>query len=406
MKGLKVTGIKAYQQVVRLVIKIVNFGEPETLSGAGSVLKLADCLKEKGFRKPLIVTDRGIIAAGLLKGMCESFESAGLEYDIFDEVVPNPTIEVIEAARESCLSGGCDCLIGFGGGSSMDTAKVAAARISNPRTSIMKMTGYFKIRRRPVPVIAVPTTSGTGSECTVAAVITNSGEKAKYSVASPKLMPAMAVMDPELSYGLPAHITSTTGMDALTHAVEAYISTIPLKESDEYARKAVKLVFENLETCFSTPSDTEARENMMWASYYGGAAFTRAMVGNVHAVAHNLGGMYHVPHGLANAIVLPHVLDACKDSCEKRLARLAGDAGIPSEGKSERELAEHLVEKIRELNRKFDIPETVKELKEEDIPLIARRASREAFYLYAPPAYFSPAEKEIILKKMLPAVEV
>ena len=283
----------------------------------------------------------------------------------------------------------------------MDSAKVASARVTNPRTSIMQMTGYFKIRKKIKHLIAVPTTSGTGSECTVAAVITNPDTKAKYAVDSPKLIPSLAVMDPELSYGLPPHITSTTGMDALTHAVEAYISTIPTKLTDDYARRAVKIIFKDLETCFKDGKNTQARENMMWASYYAGAAFTRALVGNVHAIAHNFGGLYHVPHGLANAIVLPHVLEASIDKCDTRLAELAEAAGLVNEGKSTREMAEAFIQKIRDLNKTFEIPETVKELKKEDLTLLAERASKEAFYFYAPPKYFSSGEMEKVLEPML-----
>ncbi|MDC7233946.1 MAG: iron-containing alcohol dehydrogenase [Spirochaetales bacterium] len=401
MKGIKVSGIRAYQKIVRFIIKVINFGEPETLSGAGSVLKIAGYLKDKGYKKPLIVTDEGIVRVGLLKGMLNSFEEQNLDYAVFDKVVPNPTIQVIEDARQMFLAEGCDCFIGFGGGSSMDSAKIASARVSNPGTSIMKMTGYFKIWKKPRLIIAVPTTSGTGSECTVAAVITNPETKAKYGIGSAKILPALAVMDPELSYGLPPHITSTTGMDALTHAVESYISSIPTPFSDDYARKAVKIIFEDLETCYKDGKNTKARENMMWASYYAGAAFTRALVGNVHAIAHNFGGLYHVPHGLANAIVLPHILEASIDSCDTRLAELALLIGVEKEGKTERELAGIFIEKIRELNRIMDIPETVKELKEEDIPLLAERASKEAFYLYAPPSYFSPKEMEGVLAPMM-----
>jgi alcohol dehydrogenase class IV len=401
MKGIKVSGIKAYQKIVKFLITVINFGEPETLTGPGSVLKIAEHLKKNKFKKALIVTDEGIVKIGLLKGMLDSFKDQGIEYVVYDKVIPNPTIKVIEEAREMFQAENCDCFIGFGGGSSMDSAKVASARVSNPGTSIMKMTGYFKIRKKIKYLIAVPTTSGTGSECTVAAVITNPETKAKYGVGSDKLLPSLAVMDPELSYGLPPHITSTTGMDALTHAVEAFISTIPSKYTDDYARKAVKIIFEDLDTCYKDGKNTQSRENMMWASYYAGAAFTRALVGNVHAIAHNFGGLYHVPHGLANAIVLPHVLEASIETCDKRLAELAEVAGIVKEGKSTREMAEAFIQKIRDMNKAFEIPETVKELKKEDIALLAKRASKEAFYLYAPPKYFSPVEMKKVLEPML-----
>ncbi|MBF9014953.1 MULTISPECIES: iron-containing alcohol dehydrogenase [unclassified Oceanispirochaeta] len=401
MNGIKVSGIKAYQKIVKVLIAALNFVEPETLTGPGSVLKISDYLKKNNFKKPLIVTDEGIVRVGLLKGMLDNFKEQGIEYAVYDKIIPNPTIQVIEEAREMFIEKNCDCFIGFGGGSSMDSAKVASARVTNPRTSIMQMTGYFKIRKKIKHLIAVPTTSGTGSECTVAAVITNPETKAKYAVDSPKLIPSLAVMDPELSYGLPPHITSTTGMDALTHAVEAYISTIPTKLTDDYARRAVKIIFEDLETCFKDGKNTQARENMMWASYYGGAAFTRALVGNVHAIAHNFGGLYHVPHGLANAIVLPHVLEASIDKCDTRLAELAEAAGLKNEGKSTREMAEAFIQKIRDLNKTFEIPETVRELRKEDLTLLAERASKEAFYFYAPPKYFSAVEMEKVLEPML-----
>ena len=399
MNSLRITARNLYKKIVGFLIGVINFGEPELIRGPGAALKVPERLKEQGWRKPLIITDGGIVRIGLMEGLIRELERTGLEYVIYDDVVPDPPTTIVAEAAQAGIAGGCDCVIGFGGGSSLDTAKMAAVKMGRPETDILALEGILKVKKPVLPIIAIPTTSGTGSECTVAAVITDPEHGSKHGIGSPKLLPVLAVLDPLLTVGLPPSITAETGMDALTHAVEAYISTIPTEYTDDYARRAITLIFENLEACVSGRGDVEAREKMMMASYYAGAAFTRAMVGYVHAIAHGLGAFYHLPHGLANAIALPHVLEAYLDVCPRRLAELADLIGLDVPDGGDR--ASAFIGEIRRLKESVNIPDVAAVLRNDDIRPLAEGACAEAVILHAPPVWFTPDQVEGILRKML-----
>ncbi len=392
---------RTYQAVMRLATNFLDFTPPELLDGPGSVRRLPALIKAKGFSRVLVVTDKGLMAVHLLDGLFDSLREAGVEYALFDGAQANPTIQNIEDALALYKEKGCQAIIAFGGGSSMDCAKGCAARVTNPGKSVPSMRGLLKIGRRPATIFAVPTTAGTGSETTIAAVITDPSTHEKYAINDPKLLPPYAVLDPELTVGLPPHITSTTGMDALTHAVEAYVGRSNTKNTIEKAEKAVALIFANIETAYKDGKNIEARGNMLLASYYAGIAFTRAYVGYVHAIAHNLGGLYGLPHGLANAVILPYVLDYFGESAHAPLARLADIAGVSSEGQSVAEKAEAFVASIRELNRRMAIPEGFEQIREEDIPLIVERAFREAHPLYPVPRIMDRAECEALVRRLM-----
>ena len=231
----------------------------------------------------------------------------------------------------------------------------------------------------------MPTTAGTGSEVTIAAVVSDPDNHRKSAIMDPKLVPSLAALDGALMTGLPAPITAATGMDALTHAVEAYISANALPDTDAQALAATRLIMENLPKVMDNGGDVEARQKMAMASFLAALAFTRAGVGYVHAISHNLGAYYHTPHGLANAIVLPYVLDYSKPECSARLAELARASGL--EGGSDAELADKFIAHIRALNQKFGIPEKHADLRAEDIPAIAKAALKEAHWTYAVPRY-------------------
>ena len=297
------------------------------------------------------------------------------------------------------VENGCEGVIAFGGGSSMDCAKVAAARVVRPGKSIPQMRGLLKVSKKLPPFFAVPTTAGTGSETTLAAVVSNPKTHEKYAINDPVLRPKYAVLDPELTVGLPPHITSTTGMDALTHAVEAYIGKSNTKSTRDYAEKATQMIFENLETAYNDGKNIEARNNMLLASFYAGMAFTRAYVGYVHAIAHNLGGMYGVPHGLANAIILPVVLEAYGSSAYKPLAKLADLVGIV--GASEADKAEKFIEEIRQMNKRMNIPTGFTQIQEKDIDTIVSRAIKEAHPLYPTPAIFTREKLTDIVRSLM-----
>ncbi len=258
------------------------------------------------------------------------------------------------------------------------------------------MRGELKIRHKLPPFFAVPTTAGTGSETTLAAVVTNMQTHEKYAINDPKLRPKYAVLDPELTTGLPQKITSTTGMDALTHAVEAYIGLSGTKSTNDYAEKATKLIFENLETAYNDGKNLQARENMLVASFYAGMAFTRAYVGYVHAIAHNLGGIYGTPHGLANAVILPHVLEYYGDTAYEKLAKLAEIVGIG--GYSQADKAMNFIDAIKEMNRNMNIPEHFDFIKDEDIPTIVERALKEGNPLYPVPKIMDAKDCEKVIK--------
>ena len=388
--------------IMGVVIKRIKVPEPELLTGVGSIKKLPAQLKKSNVRRILIVTDKGISDLGLTSGLIGALENMGIFVAVFDSVQANPTIQNIEDGLEIYSRSRCEGIIAFGGGSPIDCAKLIGARVSNPERSSLQMRGGFKIPKKLPPLYAVPTTAGTGSECTLAAVVTDPENREKFSVASSHIVPLSATLDPELMTSLPPHITAHTGMDALTHAVEAYIGKIGTPYTDSQAEKAVKIIFEDLETVFKDGKDLQRRSNMALASYCAGLAFTRALVGYVHAIAHNLGGLYGTPHGKANAIVLPYILEFSREACQARLARLAVVAGLGDGSEPNNELSFRFIEKIKAMNVDMCIPSKVDELKKEDIPLIAQRALREGNPGYPVPKLMNQRDCESILMRLLP----
>ena len=398
MWALKVAYYRAYQKVMKVMLYFLDWSEPQLLTGPGSIRKLPSVIKEKGIGKVMVVTDKGLMSLNLLDGLFEELDKAGISYVVYDGVQPNPSIENIEEAREMFVSNGCEAMIAFGGGSPMDCAKAACARVVKPNKTIPQMRGVLKVMRKLPPFFAVPTTAGTGSETTVAAVVSNTQTHEKYAINDPCLRPKFAVLDPELTTGLPKKITSTTGLDALTHAVEAYIGKSNTRETEDYAEKATKLIFENLETCYNDGQNVEARGQMLLASFYAGMAFTRAYVGYVHAIAHNLGGMYGIPHGLANSVILPVVLEEYGSTIYPRLAKLAEIVGI--NGQTEEELAKGFIAEIKAMNERMAIPTSFEQIKEEDIPTIVERAMKEAHPLYPTPVIFDADRLAQIVRKL------
>lgn len=391
---------RIYQKTMKFAVNFLDWTPPKLLKGAGAVKELPKLIKSEGVNNVLVVTDKGLMGLHLLDSLFEGLEAEGIKYSVFDGVQPNPTIYNIEDALKIYKENNCEGFIAFGGGSPMDCAKVTAARVVKPNQTPSQMRGVLKILKKLPPFYAVPTTAGTGSECTIAAVISNPDTHEKNSIMDPVLRPKYAVLDPELTAGLPPHITSTTGMDALTHAVEAYIGKSNTKQTEEDALIATKLVFENIEKAYEDGKNLEARENMLVASYHAGLAFTRAYVGYVHAIAHNLGGMYNIPHGLANAVILPYVLDYFGETAYKRLAELADVAGVSGPAQGDREKAKNFIAAIRELNKKMNIPDKFEQIKDEDIPLIAERALKEGNPLYPVPKIMNIEDCKALIKKL------
>lgn len=398
----KKTYYRAYQAGMKRVLAILPFPVPELFTGAGSLGELPGIIRSQGADPVFVVTDRGLMEAGPAQRLLDALEGNRIAFTLYDDVQPNPTIQNVEDGLRLYLAKRCKGIVAFGGGSPMDCAKLIGARAANPRRSVRAMKGLFKVRKKLPPLFAVPTTAGTGSETTVVAVISDPETHEKFAAVDLKLLPAVAVLDPELMLGLPPPITAATGMDALTHAVEAYIGRFGTKFTDENAEKAVRIIFEVLEDIYRDGSDLEKRNRMALASFYGGSAFTRAYVGYVHAIAHNMGGLYGVPHGLANAIILPHVLRFSRKEAEEKLARLARVGGLGGESDSDEVLSYRFIEKIEDMNRNMKIPTTIKELQKQDIPLIAERALKEANPDYPVPRIMSREECEALVGKLLP----
>lgn len=390
---------RVYQKVMFVFMLFLDWSEPQMLTGPGSVKKLPALIKEKNLNKVLIVTDKGLMGLGLLNGLFEELDNQGIGYVVYDGVQPNPSIENIEEAKDMYNANGCQGIIAFGGGSPMDCAKIAAARVVRPNKPVEKMRGVMKIMKKLPPLFAVPTTAGTGSETTLAAVVTNTKTHEKNACNDPVLRPKYAVLDPELTVGLPPHITSTTGMDALTHAVEAYIGKSNVKATTEYAEKATKMIFENLETAYNDGKNIEARNQMLLASFYAGMAFTRAYVGYVHAIAHNLGGQYGIPHGLANAVILPVVLESYGEAIYDKLSSLADIVGIAGETNADK--AKAFIAEIYAMNERMNIPKGFTQIKQEDIPIIVERALKEGNPLYPVPVIYGKEKMTEIVTSLM-----
>ena len=392
---------RAFQKVMYVGLAMMKWREPELITGAGCLKTVATKLGELGLKHPLIVTDGFLHSIRIYAPLTDEMDRLGIPYSIYGEAVPNPTVHNIAAAYKIYTDEGCDCLIAVGGGSSMDCAKGCGAQVANPNRTLAQMKGLLKVRKNIPTLFAVPTTAGTGSEVTVTAVITNPEARDKYLMNDLHLIPHYAVLDPTLTYNLPKPVTSTTGMDTLTHAVEAYIGSANTKRTKENALAAVKLVFENLYTAYEDGQNEAARLNMQNASYRAGLAFTRAYVGTVHALAHALGGFYGVPHGLANAVLLPIVLRAYGKTAYKKLAQLADLVGLA--GETIEEKANAFIAAIEDLNKKMEIPEKIGgkwKILDEDIPALVKHAYDETNPLYPVPKILSEGELTAIYKQI------
>lgn len=391
MNKLKKIYCRTFQTVFKLALPFLPYRTPKIV---GSVKELPDIIRKEKCSHVLIITDAGIRKLDLTKRLEHALSKNDISYTIYDRTVANPTTANVSEALELYCENQCDALIGFGGGSSIDCAKAVGARIAKPKQSLAKMKGILKIHKKLPLLIAIPTTAGTGSETTLAAVITDADTRHKYAINDFPLIPRYAVLDPKVTLSLPPFITATTGMDALTHAVEAYIGNSTTHGTRKNALQAVKLIFENIDAAYSNGANIDARRNMLHASFYAGCAFTKSYVGYVHAVAHSLGGEYNVPHGLANAILLPSVLEAYGPNIYKKLYRLALAAGVTEKNTPHKEAACAFIRAIKDMKKRFQIGDTVKEIREEDIPKLARYADREANPLYPVPVLMDAKELE------------
>ncbi len=391
MNRFKRVYCRAYQKAFRIASPILPYRNPEILSSVNEVKPL---LEKLNVTSVLLITDSQLRDTGVTKKLENSLGTSSVNCTIYDKTRPNPTVQNVEEAFGSYRKKSCQAIIAFGGGSSIDCAKAVGARVVYPNKSLEQLKGLLKVARKLPTLIAIPTTAGTGSEVTVTAVITDSEKKHKYTMNNFTFIPSYAVLDPEVTYTLPASLTATTGMDALTHAVEAYIGGSTNSETRRLSLEATKLVFENIEIVYKDGKNTVARKNMLLASHMAGIAFSKAYVGYIHAVAHSLGGQYNVPHGLANSVLMPIVLEEYGSKIYGKLRDLALAASVANENDSDEQAAKKFICAIKEMNLKMNIPEKLSGIKAEDIPMMAKHADKEANPLYPVPQLMNSSQLE------------
>ena len=396
---LEVFGCRAFQAVLKIGNYCMGYRMPEYLEGPGKIRELGTFLREKKINDVLVVTGTGMVRRGQVQPMLEGFQQAGIRYHVIAFEHPDPTSLDVEQGFAAYREQNCRAIAALGGGSRIDCAKAIAAKAAHPGKSVAQLQGLMKVHKPIVPFVAIPTTAGAGSETTVAAVITDAQTHRKAAINDPFLIPRYAVLDPELTVDLPPYTTAATGMDALAHAVEAYTNhTYNTKLEDRLAKEAVRLVHDNLLTAYTHGDDLQARQNMQRGAFYAGRAFTRGCVGYVHAIGHTLGGLYGVSHGLAMAVLLPHVMRAYGAAAQKRLAELAYVCGIP--GNTDAQLAEGFLRWMEQTNAAMGIPKGFDMIRDEDIDQMITWARKEANPLYPVPVVWGREELRRVIESI------
>lgn len=380
---------RGYTNGLRVAAYVLPLPKPTLFSGPGSIHELTEAIADLGFKKLLLVTDEGLVKIGMAEQVAESARTRGLDVALYAEVKPDPTYDQVERGLNVYLESGCDAILALGGGSAMDCAKVIAARVTNKK-SIKRLAGLFRVWRTPAPLFVIPTTSGTGSEVTVAAVVSEPDTHHKTPLMDPKLVPLMAALDANLLVGLPAKITADTGIDALTHAIEAYISRNATTETKAYSVAAIKLIFQYLPRAVEEGSDIQARQKMAMASYYAGLAFTKASLGYVHAFAHNLGAKYGLPHGMANGLALLPVLRFSFSEIELQLTALS-EALIDAQSEAMPN-AQAFLDRLEGLYNEIGIEQTSALLKTSDTDELVTLILKEAHWNYPVPKFMNEEE--------------
>lgn len=390
---------KSIIKSLKIASKVMPIPKPLLLTAPDSSLQLVQLMADAGCKRVLIVTDKVLTSLNLYQHIVDAFEQQQVAVTVYDDIEPDPKANQVREGINKLNQHDCDYVLAIGGGSVIDAAKMIAA-LAKRNKDVSKCQGMLRILKQGLPLYTIPTTAGTGSEATMAAVITSDSGTEKFAAVDPVLVPKAAALDANLMTGLPAPTTAATGIDALTHAIEAYISVNASKETNDYALAACKSIFKYLPKVYQDGSDVAARQQMALASTYAGLAFNKAGVGYVHAIAHQLGALYHVPHGLANAIVLPHIVEYSSPNCQKQLAELA--TAIGCKGSNDVELALEFKLALQQLLTELSIPEKVEKLQQQDFATISKAALKEAHYLYAVPRYMNNHQCQQILHKLLP----
>lgn len=387
---------------VKLLLKLLPRNLPVVYAGSGSSLKLCRLTGSLGYTRVLLVTDRFLAGSGLLDGITGELAASGVEYSVFDGVEPDPAFEQVEAGESLLREANCQAVFAVGGGSVLDAAKMIAILHTNP-AKLKFFDGIQKAKKPGLTVFAMPTTAGTGSETTPVSVITDSETHRKIAVADGKLVPHYVALDPDLMKSMPPHITASTGMDALTHAVESWLSKASSPSSRELAGTATRLIVEHLPRAFADGDDMESREAMALAAFYAGIAFGRTSVGYAHAIAHQLGRVCGTPHGDANAMVLPEVLSAYGPCVHELLADLAETAGVGDSNAGSATRAKQFIGHIETLRSELGMSLKPRGLEAGAIPGIVKAARAEAGDLYPVQRYLSAAEIRTLVERLLPA---
>ena len=385
---LEVLWCRTFQSVLKIGNYFMGYRMPQYLEGPGKAKELGAFLKEKNLNDVLLVTGSGMVRRGQVQPLLDGFAQNGIRYCLQTYDNTDPTTEDVELGYHTYRENRRKTIVALGGGSRIDCAKAIAAKAVHPKKAVSQLQGLLKVHRPIPPFVAIPTTAGAGSETTVAAVITDSKTHRKAAINDPFLIPKYAVLDPELTAGLPPYTTATTGMDALAHAVEAYTNkTYNTRLENKLAKEAVKLIHDNILAAFEDGSNLDARQNMQRGAFYAGRAFTRGCVGYVHAIGHTLGGLYGVAHGLAMAVLLPHVMREFGASAHKRLAELADVCGMV--GANDAEKANAFIRWIEETNARMGLPDKFDVVQDKDIDQMITWAKKEANPLYPVPVVWA-----------------
>lgn len=345
--------------------------------GAGARKELPEVLNRMGLHKALVCSDKGLIRVGTTKMVTDVLDGVGFPYEIYSEIKPNPTVTNVKQGVEAFRQSGADCIIAIGGGSSMDTAKGIGIVANNPEfADVVSLEGCAPTKHKSVPIIALPTTAGTGAEVTINYVIIDEERQAKMVCVDPNDIPAVAIVDPELMYSLPKGLTAATGMDALTHAIEGYITKGAWIMSDMYELQAIRMIAEHLPTAVEQPTNAAAREGMALAQYIAAQAFSNVGLGLVHGMAHPMGSLHDIPHGVANALLLPTIMQFNMPERIEKYGVIAREMGVDTTGMTPEEAAQAAVEAVRALAVRVGIPQHLSELgiHEEHIPALAHQA--------------------------------
>ena len=390
--------LRVRQAIFSPIQKTQLYMQPRMIKGEHALLDLVDVLKEKHLTHYMIVTTPGFIKRGTLQSFFEALTQNDIQYSIFHDVKPDPEISDVEKLKEMFIKDGCQALIAIGGGSVIDCSKAALACVQMKNLDVKTVLHTGRVSKQLPLLIAVPTTAGTGSEVTAGAVITDPIKKRKYALSHLFLIPKYAVLDASLLTSLPAKMTAYSGMDALTHAIEAYINCFNNRKTNEYALCAIKSIFQYLVPSFEDGLNMQYRLELLEASYNAGVAISNNYVGYVHAIAHGIGGMYHLQHGMINAIILPIVLEEYGGAVVGKLAKIADVVGIT--GATDQDKSKQFIQKLKDLNQIFSIPTSIPEIQEEDIHYLATGAEKEGNPTYPTPVTWNIAQFEKVIRKI------